>query len=402
MTDAAIAETSSMPPGPEAVERPFSPDLGKTTPEVVSEGEASLPSEADARAALEIEYPIGSTRQAILDHFLDSDSPEQSMNQIKAGLPNVLPGTVEACVLREYRSGRLERVSAGVYRLAAKPPEQPKPAPQPEPDKPDDEWFAALEAWINDPETWDRERFGPRPDEPGRRIPAGVVAKGVDRNRKRAARRKEAEAAQARQAAADRELRDRLFAATGGNFQPGPGLDDVAPIRAAMELVPLDRIMSSIRSKTDKKMYPRNEPATSWRESRLLKEIAESYCRTDIVPRLVDAWSKAGKVPTPTARASSLPPVGEMLEDIDELRSHHDDPHAPPGPHNLPQPAAAPSVAPVDAAERAEPENASALSPAPMAVPSGEDDLAATRAAIAANLARARPESAPPPQPPEV
>jgi hypothetical protein len=41
---------------------------------------------------------------------------------------------------------------------------------------------------------------------------------------------------QARQAAADRELRDKLIAATGGNVIRGPGIDDVSPIRAAMEV----------------------------------------------------------------------------------------------------------------------------------------------------------------------
>jgi hypothetical protein len=74
--------------------------------------------------------------------------------------------------------------------------------------------------------------------------------------------------APARQAAADRELRDKLIAATGGNVIRGPGIDDVSPIRAAMEVIPVERILSAIRCKTDNKLYPRNEPATSWREDR--------------------------------------------------------------------------------------------------------------------------------------
>ena len=61
-----------------------------------------------------------------------------------------------------------------------------------------------------------------------------------------------------------------------------------------MELVPFAHILRSIRYKTDRKLYPTNEPATSWREPRLLREIAETYCTTMIIPRLVDAWSKAG------------------------------------------------------------------------------------------------------------
>jgi hypothetical protein len=99
-------------------------------------------------------------------------------------------------------------------------------------------------------------------------------------------------------------------------------------------VVPLAQILSSIRYKTDRKLYPRNEPATSWRERRLLKAIAEDYCSSVIVPSLVAAWEAAGETPAPKAE-ESLPPVGHMA-DID--RSHHDSEHAPPGPHSLPKP----------------------------------------------------------------
>jgi len=113
-----------------------------------------------------------------------------------------------------------------------------------------------------------------------------------------------------------------------------------------MELVPLDRILSSIRNKTDRKLYPKNEPARSWGEERLLREIAESYTRTDIVPNLIAAWSTAaaaGKAPADPSRASreGSPPAVEMPDDTDELRSRHDDEHAPAGPHSLVHPDAA-------------------------------------------------------------
>jgi hypothetical protein len=111
----------------------------------------------------------------------------------------------------------------------------------------------------------------------------------------------------------------------------------------AMQLVPLERILSAIRNKTDKKLFPGNEPATSWREERLLREIADSYFRSIIQPRLVDAWSKAGRAPTPGAQ--SLPLQASDMPDIDELRGLHDSPSAPPGPHVVPQ----------EAVERAEP-----------------------------------------------
>src|SRR5712675_2429293 len=93
-----------------------------------------------------------------------------------------------------------------------------RPAAPPTPDE-EATWFDALSAWFADPETWDRDVLGPRPNEPGRRIPADIVARGVDRSRKRQERRRERDAGAAKQAAADAELRNTLLAAANGNFQ---------------------------------------------------------------------------------------------------------------------------------------------------------------------------------------
>jgi len=174
-----------------------------------------------------------------------------------------------------------------------------------------DEWIALIEAWQADPTTWNIEEDGPPPNDPSHRIPLDVVGRFKDRQAREAKEREKREGAAARQAAADAELRDKLIAATHGNFTPGPGLDDVSPIRAAMEVIPLDDILSAIRSKTDRKLYPRNEPATSWREPRLLKAIAEHFCRFVVVPSAVDAWLKAGKVGAPgkAADASEASPA---------------------------------------------------------------------------------------------
>jgi hypothetical protein len=128
-------------------------------------------------------------------------------------------------------------------------------------------------------------------------------------------------------------LRSKLLAACNGNFQPGPGLDDLSPIKSVLEIVPLDRVLTTIRYKVDKRSYPANPTLVSWRDPVLLKEIAENYCRTLIVPRLIAAWTAAGS-PAPTAQ--SLQPSGEM-PDIDELRGLHDSPSAPPGPHVMPR-----------------------------------------------------------------
>jgi hypothetical protein len=193
-------------------------------------------------------------------------------------------------------------------------------------------------------------RCSNEPDE----IPPGVRVRFTDRLRKRLERQRDREAALARQIEADRELRDRLIAATGGNIIRSSALDDVAPIKLALELVPIDRIVSAIRSKTNKKLFPGNEPATSWREERLLREIADSYFRSIIQPRLVAAWAAAGKTPAPTAQNS--PPPAAPMADIDELRRRHDSPSATAGPHSLSPPDAAPSAPdmaqkPADASE---------------------------------------------------
>jgi hypothetical protein len=263
----------------------------------------ALPPEADAPVLPEIEYPIGPTRQGVLDHMLDSEG-DQTVAQIVAGLGNVSRNTAETAIRREYEAGRLLRVAPGVYRLAPpKPLEPPKPPPPPEPEPvrsdgmTDKEWLAALEAWHIDPSTWDVEKFGPLPDQPGRLLPAHIEFLFTDRLRKRAARRREAEAAAARRAAADAELRNQLLAACNGNFTSGPGLEDLAPIKAVLELVPLDRVLSAIRWKVDKLCYPKNPTLTSWRDRQLLKAIGEYFCEAILVPSMVDAWAAAGTVP---------------------------------------------------------------------------------------------------------
>jgi hypothetical protein len=318
MPTEALAEP--VPPAPEAVER-FSPDLEKTTPEVVSEGEAPVTREAAAPALPEIEHAIGPMRQSVLDHLIDSvDAGPQSVAQILAAMPaGTSRNTTESAIKREFDVGRIERVGPGLYVLAKpKPPGPSKPPPSLEPPPPspaghtDEEWIARIEAWQVNPASWNIEEDGPPPNDTNHRIPLDVVGRFKDRLRKREERRRDAEAAAARQAAADAELRDQLLAATGGNFTPGPSLDDVSPIRVAMELVPLDSVLTSIRCKTDRKLYPKNEPATSWGDERLLKAIAEDYCRFFIVPSLVSAWA-AAKAPGKRAAA----PAAEVDVEVD-------------------------------------------------------------------------------------
>jgi len=347
---------------------------GNTNDDNGARDETSTNVESAAAPAAERGLPydvehLGPLRRAVLDHLVDTDEPRSVAQLLSAMPPGTTRGSAESAIKREFDAGRIERVAPGTYRLAPARPFEAKPPSASPPPPPADEavWFSALERWVVDRASWNADELGPPPDQPNN-IPADIKVRFNDRLRKRQERRREAEAAAAKRTAADAELRDKLIAATGGNVIRGPGIEDVAPIKLALELVPIDRILSSIRNKTDRKMYPGNEPATSWREDRLLREIADSYFRSIIQPRLVAAWSAAGRAPAPTAQSS--PPAGLMPDDIDELRSHHDSASAPPGPHVMPQPdaalamppeAAGASEAPGATQEAPEAENASTV-----------------------------------------
>src|SRR5258708_29339564 len=162
MSDTVAAEPAAEPVQPV-------PDVAAELEVAPSEAEApaSVEAAADARPLPEIEYPIGATRQAVLDHFLDSEG-DQTIAQIIAGVGNVSRNTAETAIRREYEAGRLLRVAPGVYRLApSKPPEPPNPTPPPEPepvrrDGPtNEEWFAPPEAYLVHPSSWDVEKFAP-------------------------------------------------------------------------------------------------------------------------------------------------------------------------------------------------------------------------------------------------
>jgi hypothetical protein len=281
-THAAEAPVETVPPAPEAAEQAAAP---------------ALP---------EIEHPIGPVRQGVLDHLLDSEGP-QTVAQIIAGLGNHSRNTVESAIKREFNAGRIERVAPGTYRLA---PAKPLPPPSPEPPPPsrnghsNDEWIALIEAWQADPTTWNVEEDGPPPNDPNHRIPLDVVGRFKERIRKREERRKDAEVAAARQDAADAELRNKLLAATGGNYTLGPGIEDLTPIKAAMELVPLDIVCRVISWKVNKLCFPKNPTLTTWRDRPLLTAVAEEFCASVIVARSVDAWSAAGTAPGKATSAS--------------------------------------------------------------------------------------------------
>src|SRR5712672_3348334 len=250
----------------------------------------SVPPEAAAAPAPEAERETEvnkSARERVIDHLTDSERP-QSVEQILAGT-GLNRNACEQAIFRAKKAEQIIWVAPGVYALAP-----PKPLPSSRNGHSNEEWVARIEAWQVNPASWNIEEDGPPPNDPNHRIPLDVVGRFKNRQARDAKEREQREATAARQAAADRQLRDQLLAATGGNFTPGPGLDDLASIKMALELIPLDSILSSIRMKTDRRIYPPNEPATSWRERRLLQKIAEDYCRDVIVPSMLKAWSEAG------------------------------------------------------------------------------------------------------------
>jgi hypothetical protein len=305
-TTAGEAPTELVPPVPPVQE---------AAAEIETAASDAAPPQADApaqqlgeRSLPEIEHAIGPLRQAVLDHLLDTEGP-QSVSQILAAMPpGTTRGSAESAIKREFDVGRIERVAAGMYRLAPpRPIEPPKPALAPTPED-DAIWFDALERWVVD-RSWDTERLGQPPDHAEARVPPPIRARFADRLRKREDRAKDRAAALERARAADRELRDQLLAATGGNFVPGPGLDDVAPIRAALELgVPLDRVLFAIRSQTDLRV-----PAitvTTWRDEKLLRRIGEYFWRFNVLPVLMAA-GKAQEKPAAASEPSAaveLPP----------------------------------------------------------------------------------------------
>jgi hypothetical protein len=276
----------------------------------MSDTAGAEPVPPEAAPAPDVESETNDTRtarQKVLDHLTDSEGP-QSVSEIIQGT-GLSRNTCEQAIFRAVQSEQIERVSQGVYRLAL-----PKPFPPSRNGHTNEEWIARIVAWQANPASWNREEDGPPPNDPNHRIPLDVVGRFKDRQAREAKEREKREAATARQAAADAELRDKLIAAAGGNVVRGPAIEDLAPIKAAMEIVPLERILSSIRDGLHRLMCPASESATSWREPRLLKRIAQDYCCAVIIPSMVDAWSKAtGKAPAAKAH-ESLPPAGHTAQ----------------------------------------------------------------------------------------
>jgi hypothetical protein len=313
MTDIAVteapAELEDSSPVPEAsAEVEAAPGVALQDADAAADNQAARVE----RAPGEIERPLISLRQAIIDHLTDTEEP-QSVAQILAAMPaGTTRNTCEAAVKRCFDAGLIERVAPGRYQLAPQRPAPSEPPPELKPGPTDgltsEQWFEVLEAWLLDASTWNTAELGPTPDSTDHRVPPDIITKFNDRQRKRLERQRDAEAAAAKREEADRALRDQLLEAIGGNFVEGPGVHDLAPIRLALTLVPIDYVLLAIKKFDPKVNLPDPEPLKTWRDPSLLKRIAEYYCRFVAIPSMVKAWS-AAKAPQKPAGAPEASPA---------------------------------------------------------------------------------------------
>src|SRR5260370_5601493 len=115
MSDTAIAEAPAeldqpVPPVPEAAAEL---DKAAASETAAAAPAAPAPPAANGRTPLEIEYPIGSTRQRVLDVFLDGDADQAMAALIAAMPPGASRNTIESAVRREGEIGRLLRAAPG-------------------------------------------------------------------------------------------------------------------------------------------------------------------------------------------------------------------------------------------------------------------------------------------------
>jgi hypothetical protein len=303
-------------------EMPAEPVPVLPAPDFAAEAEPAPPEAAPEtavaeRALPEVDPAAGALRRMIVDHLADCvEAGAQSVSAILSAMPGVSRNTLESAIRRAFTAGEISRTSPGHYTIAPPRPAEPaKPAssPQPEPVRAIDEmsdadWMDALEAWLVDSSTWNVDVLGPPPDSRDSRIPLPVKVKMNDRLRKRDERRRDREAALARQAAADDELRAELIAGCFGNFMPGPAIDDLTVVKAMLaDGVPLDHVLIGLKRAVDRRIDPRAAPIASWRDERFLTKVARCALLEGLLPKLVETWKAAG-----TAPAKAVERVGDQ------------------------------------------------------------------------------------------
>jgi hypothetical protein len=279
MSDIATGEAppeASIPPAPEAAELEVAPQDAAAPAEDSFRHDAENSEHAPEPGLTE--HPLGSLRQRISDHLLDTDEP-QSVAQLLAAVPaGVSRNTLESAIRRSLAANEISRVSPGCYALAPpRPPEQPKPEepkPEPQPDR-------------------DKER---------------EAALARDRIRKQQERARDRDAAAAKREDANRELRAKLIAAcrhgNRQNYAPGLASDDLTPIKMLLALgVSTDVIELAVHWRTE------TEALTSWRDQPLLRKAWEFFGRIQIIPSLMQGRAEAAPKPASTPEAS---PAGDQ------------------------------------------------------------------------------------------
>jgi hypothetical protein len=241
-------------------------------------------------------------RQKILDHFEDSEG-DQTVTQIMVGT-GLNRNLTDSTLSRAVDAGLVERVGQGLYRRApprATPvlPAIPEEARRASDGRTFGEWLQWLRSWDQgDP--W--RGPGEAPDQDGSLVPLDVLIPWRAEKNVRVER-----------LAQDIALLEQLLEATGGNIVKSDALADLRPIHVMLASeIPLDRIISVIKGKHDRRCFPANPPLTSW--SDLFKPVAEDHARFVLARRMVARWEE--RLASPSAKTRNAPPVQRALSEV--------------------------------------------------------------------------------------
>jgi hypothetical protein len=103
----------------------------------------------------------------VLDELLDADGPMTVQQIIDA--TGIDRNSVDQALHRLVEAGDALRAGRGLY---VKAPPKPKAPPLLASDgKPLEQWIATLEGWYADPDSWDREIYGPGRTSPKTKFP---------------------------------------------------------------------------------------------------------------------------------------------------------------------------------------------------------------------------------------
>jgi hypothetical protein len=153
-----------------------------------------------------------------------------------------------------------------------------------------------------------RERYPPNPNIPYRALAArlGIIVEGEEcvtsePNRAAATDRPAANAAEKLKPASpdlmtDAELLEQLLLAANHNVVPGEGIQDVGPVKVMLESgIELDDVLYALKSKVDRRAYPKNKALASWSEHGFVMAVAEEYGRRVMLPVIKEKLKARGK-----------------------------------------------------------------------------------------------------------